>query len=386
MLKENFMKSWLPVLSLALAVFIFVTSEFVPVGLLPDISEGIGETTSKTGLLLTGYAWVVAIMSLPLTLATGAVDRRALLLTLMLIFCAGNLTVTLFSSFYPVLLSRFIVALCHAIFWSIATPLAARLAPNGKTAYGLGVIAAGGALGTVLGVPLGTFIGQLFTWKTTFIVISVVSITVFAVLAAILPKLPSLNAGSVKSLARLAKNPPLLLSYGITCFLITGHFTIYTYIVPFLTEEAHMGGNGIVALLFVFGISGTIGIFITGKFLDKYPAKLMLVGVGVVILSMAAVSLIKTNLFLISSVFICWSIAMTLFGISMQSGILKLAPYAADAAVSIYSGIFNVGIGGGAFIGSFILRSAGVAPLNLFACFIAFPAFLLLLFLKPWRN
>ncbi|MDR2400647.1 MAG: MFS transporter [Deferribacteraceae bacterium] len=376
---KNNIKSWLPVLSLALAVFIFVTSEFVPVGLLPDISEGVGETPSKTGLLLTGYAWVVAVMSLPLTLATGSLDRRKLLLILMIIFCAGNLTVTLFSSFYPVLLSRFIVALAHSVFWSIATPLAARLAPNGKTAYGLGIIAAGGALGTVLGVPLGTFIGQQFTWKTTFIVISAVSITVFAVLAVILPRLPSINTGSVKSLPKLAKNSPLLLSYGITCFLITGHFTLYTYVVPFLAEEVHISANGIVALLFVFGFSGTTGIFIVGKFLESCPIKLMMTGISAIILILAALSIIKTSIFLICAAFITWSIALTIFGISMQNNILKLAPYAADAAVSIYSGIFNVGIGCGALIGGMVLKNIGLTFINIIACLIALPALFLLI-------
>jgi DHA1 family L-arabinose/isopropyl-beta-D-thiogalactopyranoside export protein-like MFS transporter len=347
------------------------------VGLLAEISKGVGEAPSKTGLLLTGYAWVVAVMSLPLTLATGSVDRRLLLLALILIFSAGNLTSTLFSSFYPLLLSRFIVALSHSVFWSIATPLAARLAPKGKVAYGLSAISAGGILGSVLGVPLGTLIGQRFTWQTTFALIAALSIVVFIILALLLPKLPAVNTGSVKSLPKLIKNPPLIAAYGITCFLITGHFTLYTYIVPFLTGEVHMGENAVVVLLFVFGGSGIIGTLTAGKLLEKYMNRLLLSGILAIVMILAGIGLAKTSVFLICALFICWGIGMTIFGIAMQSAILKFAPYAADAAVSIYSGIFNVGIGGGAFIGSLVLTHYSAAALNPFSCLIALPALLI---------
>lgn len=134
--------SWLPILGLAFAAFVFNTSEFLPVGLLLDMAASLGETVSFTGLVITGYAWVVAIMSLPLTILTARFERRKLLLCLILCFALSHIAVLWVASFGSLLAARICVALCHSIFWSIMTPLAARMAPKGKRALGLACVMA----------------------------------------------------------------------------------------------------------------------------------------------------------------------------------------------------------------------------------------------------
>lgn len=371
------LKPWAPVACLSLAVFVFITAEFAPVGLLPQMAEGLGETESKTGLLMTGYAWVVALMSLPLTLLTARFNRRVLLLILLAVFAVGNMLTALASGFIPVLLCRLITAFCHAIFWSITTPLAARLAPV-RPAYGLAIISAGGAMGAVLGIPTSTWIGQKLGWHATFVSISLTAIVFFVILTLILPNLPSKNAGSFKSIPALFRNKPLIAAYGVTVFLVTGHFTIYTYMVPFLEQTAGAGHSLIVGLLFIYGIAGTIGILLAAKLVDAYLREVLLTSSIAILCMLLAVKTAAGAFPLIMPVFMCWSIFMTIINISFSSWILRLAPEAADAAVSVYSGIYNVGIGSGALIGGQLLLCSGVENLGYWGALSLIPAILLI--------
>ena len=164
LLHKTGFKAWLPIIALAFAAFVFNTSEFLPVGLLPDIAESLHETVPFTGLILTGYAFVVAIMSLPLTIVTAKFERSKLLLVLLFVFSICHFVVPWVETFETLFAARVGVALTHSIFWSIMTPLAARVAPHGKRAVGLAAVMGGTIVATVLGVPIGTNLGHFFGW------------------------------------------------------------------------------------------------------------------------------------------------------------------------------------------------------------------------------
>lgn len=136
-------KAWIPTIGLAFAAFVFNTSEFLPVGLLPNIAESIHESVSKTGLIITVYAWVVSLLSLPLTILTAKLERRRLLLWLIVIFALSHFVVLWADTFEKLMGARVCVAVTHSIFWSIMTPLAARVAPFGKQAFGLAAVMGG---------------------------------------------------------------------------------------------------------------------------------------------------------------------------------------------------------------------------------------------------
>lgn len=144
-------KAWIPTIGLAFAAFVFNTSEFLPVGLLPNIAESIHESVSKTGLIITVYAWVVSLLSLPLTILTAKLERRRLLLWLIVIFALSHFVVLWADTFEKLMGARVCVAVTHSIFWSIMTPLAARVAPFGKQAFGLAAVMGGSIVATVLG-------------------------------------------------------------------------------------------------------------------------------------------------------------------------------------------------------------------------------------------
>ena len=357
-------KAWLPIIALAFAAFVFKTSEFLPVGLLPDIAESLHETVPFTGLILTGYAFVVAIMSLPLTIVTAKFERRKLLLVLLFIFSICHFVVPWVESFETLFAARVGVALTHSIFWSIMTPLAARVAPHGKRAVGLAAVMGGTIVATVLGVPIGTNLGHYFGWHMSFFIIGIGSALVFVVIFFVLPLCEATHAGSIKSLPVILKRPGLQQLYFLTVVTVLGQFTAYSYLNPILATAGGLDESMIVTMLFAFGISGIIGTLVASKTVDKHCEATLLSAMTVVGLSLALLVISAQTTASLTVVVVCWGAAMTAVCLAFQTVLLTVAPDAADVAASLYSGIFNIGIGGGAFIGSRVSQAAGFMPVS----------------------
>lgn len=356
-------RAWLPIIGLAFAAFVFNTSEFLPVGLLPNIAEHLNETVSFTGLVITGYAWVVAVMSLPLTIITAKLERRKLLLALIAVFALAHFAVIVADTFERLFAARVAVALTHSIFWSIMTPLAARMAPRGKRAVGLAAVMGGTIVATVLGVPIGTQLGHMFGWQEAFFIIGIAAALVFALIWLVLPECVSTHAGSLKSLPVILKRPALIQLYCLTAVTVLGQYTAYSYISPILQSVGGFADGDVVTTLFVFGIAGIIGTVLSSKLVDRYPS-------GALVAPLIAISaclflIIPTchHFGVLIGVVVIWGAAMTAVCMAFQTMLLNAAPDAADIAASLYSGIFNIGIGGGAFLGSRILSASGYEPI-----------------------
>ncbi len=351
--------SWFPVIGLAFAAFVFNTSEFLPVGLLPEIAKHLGETVSFTGLMITGYAWVVAIMSLPLTILTAKLERRKLLLFLIFFFAIAHLAVLWVESFSSLLLSRVVVALMHSVFWSIMTPLAARMAPRGKYAVGLAAVMGGSIVATILGVPIGTMLGQMAGWQEAFFIIGIFAIVLMGFIAIFLPPCPSQSAGSLKSLPIILKRPALVQLYFLTLVTVLGHCTVYSFISPILQIDGGFSPKAIVFFLFLFGFAGIIGTVITTRVVDSHVSATLIVSLTLILSCLFLLYPACASAGMTIAVLLTWGAAMTSVMLAFQTLLLRIAPDAADIATSIYSGIFNVGIGGGAFLGSMISESYG---------------------------
>lgn len=346
---------WSSIFCLAFAAFIFNTTEFVPVGLLPNIAESFSMDVAHAGLLLTIYAWAVSLLSLPLTVLTSRMDRRKLLIFLFCLFIGSHILAGFAWSFYSLMFARIGIACAHAVFWAITTPLAVRLAPNGKKAKAMGFIVVGTSMATVLGIPIGTMIGQLVGWRVTFLCIGFIAFCVMLSLLYLLPSVPSLNKILVKDIPKVLKRPVLLNIYLLTAIMITGHFTAYTYITPFMINVGGFDEHVIVNLLLAVGFSGMIGSVIFARYADAHPVAIFVV--PALLLIICLLSLYVCSFSLITAILqgMVWGLSITVISMVMQSKVIDAAPDAADIATSVYSGIYNIGIGGGAFVGSQVL-------------------------------
>ncbi|EAA9691374.1 sugar transporter [Salmonella enterica] len=344
--------AWLRVVTLAIAAFIFNTTEFVPVGLLSDIAESFHMQTAQVGIMLTIYAWVVAVMSLPFMLLISQIERRKLLICLFVLFIASHVLSFLAWNFTVLVISRIGIAFTHAIFWSITASLAIRLAPAGKRAQALSLIATGTALAMVLGLPIGRVVGQYFGWRTTFFAIGMGALITLICLIKLLPKLPSEHSGSLKSLPLLFRRPALMSLYLLTAVVVTAHYTAYSYIEPFVQNVAGLSANFATVLLLILGGAGIIGSLVFGKLGNQHASLLVSIAISLLVVCLllllpAADS--EAHLALLS---IFWGIAIMVIGLGMQVKVLALAPDATDVAMALFSGIFNIGIGAGALAGN----------------------------------
>ncbi|MBU5615807.1 sugar transporter [Psychrobacter sp. TAE2020] len=338
---------------MGISAFIFNTTEFVPVALLSDIAQDFSITAAETGLMLTIYAWIVAAMSLPLMLLTGKIERKRLLLALFIVFIVSHALSVFAWSYQILLISRIGIALAHAIFWSITAAIILRIAPKGKKALALSILAMGTSLAMVLGVPIGRLVGQWLGWRATFGGIGVVAFVVFILQAKLLPTLPSMFDGNFRKVPELLKNPLLVSLYLFIFLVFTAHYTTYSYIEPFMRQVGLISENMATFVLLLFGVAGLMGSVIFSRWGEKSNKGLMLVSTILLLFSMIVLLSSVSSIWLLSIVTLIWGMVLMLLILSVQAKVIVIDNSAQDVVMAMFSGTINLGIGAGALFGGY---------------------------------
>ena len=356
----------LPLLGLTFCTFVFNTSEFMPIGLLSDIANDLNISDARAGMLISVYAWVVALMSLPLMIIVSKMELKRLLLTIIAVFVLSHVASALAEGYYTLMLSRIGVACSHAIFWSIVSPLAVRIVPDDKRAFALSMVATGSSIAMVVGLPLGRVVGLYLGWRMTFLSIGVISALIFIYIAAMLPKVPSRGKFSVKRLPALLHNRVLLGVFVMSVLFATAHYTGYSYIEPFLKQIAGLSDSRVTVVLTVFGATGIIGSMLFSRFYDRTRfvfMKCILIGIAA-----AQLLLMAASASFITSAVVCalWGMAITAFNVTFQAETIKAASAeGSTVAMSIYSGIYNLGISVGTWVGGLVCTYVSISYIGI---------------------
>ena len=349
------LREWLPLIGMTISAFLVNTSEFMPIGLLTDISKNFNITAAQAGVMITAYSWTVTLLSLPLMLVACKIKPKKLLLGTLVVFAVCQVLSVISIGFPFLVASRIGVACAHSIFWSIASPFAVRVVSKDHQAKALSAIVTGTAFAMVLGMPLGRMIGLQIGWRMTFLCVGVISFIVTAYLLFVFPKIENTDTFSVSQLPELFKNSKLMIIYLITFLFATGYYTAYSYVEPFLQKVAGFSSSLVTITLMLFGVAGLLGSYLFSRYYDDHHfvfVQTVLFGfVGALALLYPA----SINMYAIILVCAVWGIAAMAFQVCFQAQIIGCVSTAASSvAMAIFSAIFNLGIGSGTGLGGMV--------------------------------
>lgn len=356
----------LALFALTLSAFAIGTTEFVIVGLIPTIAEQLNVSLPSAGLLVSLYALGVAIGAPVLTALTGKLPRKWLLVGLMALFTVGNLLAWQAPGYESLIVARILTGLAHGVFFSVGSTIATGLVAKEKAASAIAIMFSGLTVALVTGVPLGTWIGQVFGWRETFLVVSLLGLVAMVGSLLLIPgNLPKGAASSVREQLSVLTRKPLLLVYAKTALGYGGAFTAFTFLAPILQQVSGFGASAVSLILLVYGVSVAVGNIWGGKLADRMgplPAlKLLFAGLAVVLLVLTFTA--PHPVLAVLTVLVWGAFA---FGNvpGLQVLVVKQAerhtPNAVDVASGLNIAAFNVGIALGSVVGGFVVEHLGL--------------------------
>ena len=346
----------------ALGAFAIGTTEFVIMGLLPQVAADLAISIPVAGLLVTGYALGVVVAAPMMTLGTTKVDRKTLLVSLMSLFFIGNLMAALAPNYAVLLAGRIVSSSMHGAFFGVGSVVAAGLVAKEKQSRAIALMFSGLALSNIIGVPLGTALGQALGWRATFFVVSLLGLAAGSFLFAVLKPQAADSSGSIANEVSALARPRVWLALGTTTFGFGGVFVVWTYIAPILGTATGLSPEWITGVLFVFGIGLTLGNHFVGQWADK-SLSLALVGVLAALILLLALFSVTMNSFVPATITIFF-LGVAAFGTipPLQMGIMEAAKGAPNLASALNIGAFNLGNAGGAWVGGLLIGAGYPAP------------------------
>ena len=355
---------WPGLLVLAAGVFLSVTTEMLPTGLLPEMSEGLGVAEPYVGLLVSVFAFTVVVTAAPLTALTSRMPRRGLLVAVMIALGLSTLASAVVPEYWMLIAVRLVGGVAHGLFWALVAAYTSRLVPPRLIGRAVSVVLGGGTLALIAGVPLSTVLGQLMGWRPLFAVVGGLTLVGALLVRRMLPAIAGRSDASARGLR--AGDPalvPVLVVCAITAATMLGQYAVFTYVAPIITDVVGLETGAVGPLLFVYGVTGAVGLVVAGSPLARHSTAAIVV--AMVFAAMALIALgspIGTVPSLIA--FGVWGLAFGAIPPLLQTRLLRAAPSEhRDAASALYTTAFNVGIGGGALVGAVVFGTLGVDAL-----------------------
>ncbi|WP_336707133.1 MULTISPECIES: MFS transporter [unclassified Cedecea] len=354
------------VLALSLGCFTFVSTELMPVGVLPGMAAGLNISLGVAGYLVTIFAFMVALTAAPLTGLLGHINRKTLMAGLLAACFAGNLITWLASDYFVVFVGRILVAAAIGVFWSTAVVTAVHLVAARNAVRATSIVFGGVSLATVLGVPAGTMLGDFYGWRAVFAALCLLCLVVFTLIAWSVPAVRIAKSARRGAISAVFKNRALLAILGITALVVTGNFLAYTYITPFLEQMARQSSSQISMLLLVYGAAGVVTNFAVGPFAARAPRTSLGVVAALFTASLAflnAATVSHTTIFIAIAL---WGAAYGALPVLLQTLVFKEASTlegGPDAATSVNVSVFNAAIGLGSLIGGVLINLTGPRPI-----------------------
>ncbi|WP_026556742.1 MFS transporter [Arthrobacter sp. 35W] len=350
---------WAGLLVLAAIGFTAVTTELLPSGLLPQISHDLGVEESAVGSLTAAYAAVIVVTALPLSrFLSSRVPRKGLLIATVLAFALSNVLLALAPNLGLAVGARLLGGVAHGLLWSTMAPYVARIVPARSVGKGMAIVFSGNSIAMAIGAPIGTMMGTALSWRTSFLVLAGVAGLLALLAAYLLPAVPHSAGKAAPSLRGALAQPGVIAVATAWPLLLLAHFTLFTYIAPFIAASGLPGSTTGISLS-VVGAFGLVGIWIAGITADSWPRRSLLAAVAVLVAAFVLLPVLGGTLVGNLALMAVWGAAFGAMGIYNQAAILRAGGEHRDAANGLTVVTIQLGIAVGAVYGAVALTTAG---------------------------
>lgn len=344
-------------LALSLGAFGIGVTEFAPMGLLPVIADDLGVSIPRAGLLISAYALGVMLAAPLMTSTTGRVPRRTLLIALMGIFTLGNVLSALSASYAMLMVGRLLTSFNHGAFFGVGAIVAASLVPPQRRAGAVAAMFSGLTLANVVGVPLATWAGEHFGWRSVFWGIAALGLLIMASLRLSLPALPVATASNLRAEIRVLLRGPVLGALALTVVGSSAMFTVFTYIAPILREVTHASLGFVTAMLATYGVGLTLGNWLGGLYADRSVDRTLIAALASLAVVLVAFALWMPHQGVAAVLIFLWGVASFALVPPLQVRVMSAAADAPNLASAVNIGAFNLGNALGAALGGGVIAS-----------------------------
>ena len=344
------------ILALAVSAFGIGTSEFIIVGLLPDLARSFSVSVPTAGALVTAYALGVTFGSPLLALALAHTERKRSLLILMGVFVLGNIACALAPNYVLLLCARVLTALCHGAFFGIGSVVAANAVPREQRSQAIALMFTGLTLANVLGVPAGTALGQAFGWRSVFFALVPIGVAAGLALFFLVPEQEPEEIHLGREF-RAVIRPQVQLVLSLSTLSSVALFCVFTYIAPILESVTRLSPHAVTLVLMLFGVGITIGMIVGGRLGDWKQMPFVIGGLGVLLAIFLVMPYAEPHAFAAISLFVFWGLIHFATISPLQARIVDKAHGAPNLASTLNQGAFNLGNALGATLGGLVLTA-----------------------------